>query len=52
MTTTKRKPKIWEALIPIAFMMAIIIVATVLWGMEPHIPLVLSTIVTAFMAWR
>ena len=52
MTTTKRKPKIWEALIPIAFMMAIIIVATVLWGMEPHIPLVLSTIVTAFMGWR
>lgn len=52
MTTTKRKPKIWEALIPIAFMMATIIVATVLWGMEPHIPLVLSTIITAFMAWR
>lgn len=47
-----RKPKIWEALIPVIFMMVIIILATIVWGVEPHVPLVLSTIVSAFVAFR
>ena len=47
-----RKPYVWEALVPVAFMMTIIIIATVLWGMEPHVPLVLSCAVTAFIAVR
>jgi len=47
-----RKPKIWEALVPIVFMMALIITATVVWGMEPHVPLVLSCVVASFMAFR
>lgn len=47
-----RKPKIWEALIPITFMMVVIIISTTIWKVEPHIPLVLSSIVAAFVAFR
>lgn len=47
-----RLPKLWEALIPVIFMMVLIIICTVFWGIEPHVPLVLSCIVTAGMAWR
>jgi len=47
-----RKPYFWEALVPAIFMMVIIILCTVAWGIEPHIPIVLSCIVAAFMAAR
>ena len=47
-----RLPKLWEAAIPIVFMMIIIIIATVKWGMDPHVPLVLSCIVTAAVAMK
>lgn len=49
---TPRLPKLWEALIPVAFMMITIILATIKWGVEPHIPLVLSCVVTALVAMR
>lgn len=52
-TKTKREPrlpKVWEALIPVLFMMIIIIIATVKWEMDPHVPLVLSCAVTAAVA--
>lgn len=47
-----RAPRIWEALIPVVFMMTTIILTTVLWGLEPHVPLVLACAVTAFVAAR
>lgn len=47
-----RLPKFWEALVPAVFMMVLIIICTVVWGIEPHIPIVLSCIVAALMAWR
>ena len=50
--TGKRLPTIIEALIPIAFMMCTIIWATVKWSMDPHVPLVLATIVAAIVAYR
>lgn len=43
-------PKVWEALIPVAAIMVFMIVGTVIWGMDPHIPLVLACVVTAFVA--
>lgn len=49
---TPRKPYVWEALVPVIFMMVTIIVGTIKWGMEPHIPLVLATIVASLMAWK
>lgn len=47
-----RLPKFWEALVPAIFMMALIITCTVVWGIEPHIPIVCSCVVAALMAWR
>lgn len=45
-----RRPKVWEALIPIAVLLVTMVVGTLVWGADPHIPLVLSCIVTAIMA--
>ena len=50
--TGKRLPTFIEAIIPVIFMMVTIIWATIKWGMEPHIPLVLATIVSAAVAYR
>lgn len=47
-----RAPKMWEAIIPIFAMMFFIIVGLVLWGLEPHIPIVLACIVAAIIALR
>lgn len=47
-----RLPKFWEALVPAVFMMALIITCTVAWGIEPHIPIVVSCVVAAGMAYR
>ena len=47
-----RAPKVWEVLIPIVFMMVLIIVCTVSWGVEPHIPILLSCMVAAVVAAR
>jgi NhaC family Na+:H+ antiporter len=49
---TPRLPKVWEAFIPIVFMMVIIIVSTVKWGIEPHMPIVASSIVAALVAMK
>ncbi len=49
---TVRLPKIWEALIPVIFLMVIIIISTVKWGIEPHMPIVASSIVAALIAMR
>ena len=45
-----RKPSLGEAFVPIIFMMVIIIVGTIIWGIEPHVPIVLACIVAALMA--
>lgn len=47
-----RLPKLWEALVPAVFMMVLIILCTVRWGIEPHIPIVVSCAVAALMAYR
>lgn len=52
MSKKERLPKFWEAIVPAVFMMIMIINCTVLWGIEPHIPIVLSCIVAAGMAVR
>ena len=49
-TKQPRMPKVWEALLPVAAIMVFMIVGTVVWGMDPHIPLVLACVVTAFVA--
>ncbi|HHU68855.1 MAG TPA: Na+/H+ antiporter NhaC [Thermoanaerobacterales bacterium] len=47
-----RKPKLWEALVPVLSMTIIIVIAILFWGLEPHIPIVLACIIASFMALR
>ncbi|WP_353093679.1 Na+/H+ antiporter NhaC [Tissierella praeacuta] len=47
-----RVPKLWEALVPIVGMMVIIIIGILEYKLEPHIPIVLASILAAFMASR
>lgn len=47
---TPHPPNVFQALIPIVFMMASIIICTVLWDIEPHIPIVASCVVAACVA--
>ena len=47
-----RKPYLWEALVPILGMAIIIVYSMLVLGLEPHIPIVLSTILAGFMAYR
>lgn len=48
----RRKPKIWEALIPIVGMAIIIVYSMIVLKVDPHIPIVLSTILAAAMALK
>lgn len=45
-----RLPKVWEAMIPVIFMMVIIILSTVKWGLDPHMPIVASCVVASLVA--
>jgi len=47
---TPRLPTIWEALIPVIFLMVVIIICTVKLEVEPHVPILLSAIVAAGIA--
>ena len=47
-----RKPKMWEALVPVLGMTIIIVVAILQWGLDPHIPIVLACIIASIMAMR
>ncbi len=47
---SQRKPKLWEALVPVLGMTAIIVVAILQWGMDPHIPIVIACVLAALMA--
>ena len=47
---TPRLPKVWEALVPIVFMMVIIILSTVKWGLDPHMPIIASCVVASLIA--
>lgn len=49
-TKQPRLPKFWEAMIPVISIMVFMIVCTVKWDMDPHVPLILSCVVTAFVA--
>ena len=43
--TAIRKPKIWEAMVPIVGMAIIIVYSMLVLKVDPHIPIVISTIV-------
>ena len=49
---TARKPKIWEALVPIVGMAVIIVYSMLVLKVDPHIPIVISTILAGAMALK
>lgn len=49
---TPRKPNLFESLVPVAFLMALLSIAIIKYGSSPHIPLVAGTAVAAIMAIR
>ncbi|NLW23188.1 MAG: Na+/H+ antiporter NhaC, partial [Tissierellia bacterium] len=49
---TPRTPKLWEALVPVIGMTVIIIIGILLFGLEPHIPIVLACVLAAIMAFK
>ncbi len=50
--TAIRKPKIWEAMVPIVGMAIIIVYSMLVLKVDPHIPIVISTIVAGAMALK
>lgn len=48
----KRKPSVWEALIPVVALVAILSFSILKYEASPHIPLIFSAIIAAFMAMR
>jgi len=48
----KRKPKMWEALIPVVSLVVILSISIIKFQASPHIPLVISAIIAAFMALK
>ncbi|MBU5436758.1 Na+/H+ antiporter NhaC [Tissierella sp. MSJ-40] len=45
-----RKPRLWEALVPVLGMMLLIVVGILKFELEPHIPIVLACFLAAVMA--
>ena len=48
----QRDPYIWEALISLVSLVAGISISIVVYGADPHIPMLLGVFVAAVMAWR
>lgn len=49
---TKRKPMVWEALIPVAALILLLAVTIIKYDGSPHIPLMFAAVVAAIMAKR
>ncbi len=49
---TKRKPMVWEALIPVAALILFLAVTIIKYDGSPHIPLMFAAVVAAIMAKR
>lgn len=45
-----RNPKFWEACIPIVFLIVTVLLASLRWGFDPHIPIILTDIVIILVA--
>lgn len=50
-TKTVRRPGFLASCIPVVAILAFMLLGTLVWGMDPHVPLVLATVVTAIVAF-
>jgi NhaC family Na+:H+ antiporter len=48
----QRDPHIWEALLSLVSLVAGISISIVVYGADPHIPMLLGVLVAAVMAWK
>ncbi len=49
---TPRMPKVWEALITLAFLVAMLAIGIMVYGVDPHVPMFMGVIGAALMAMR
>ena len=49
---TPRMPKLWEALLVLGLLIAVLAVGIIVYGVDPHIPMFVGTIAAALMALR
>lgn len=49
-TREARNPKFWEACIPIVFLIVTVLMSSLKWGFDPHIPMILTDIVIMIVA--
>ena len=49
---TPRIPKLWEALLTMGLLIVIMAVAILVYGVDPHVPMFLGTVIAALMALR
>ena len=49
---TPRMPKLWEALLVLGLLVAVLAVGILVYGVDPHVPLFVGTIFAALMALR
>jgi len=47
---TARMPKVWEALIVLIFLVAMLSIGIIVYGVDPHIPLILGVLAASVMA--
>ena len=45
-----RNPKFWEACIPLVFLIVTVLMASLKWGFDPHIPIILTDVVIILVA--
>lgn len=48
----KKLPELWEALVPIVAMALILVYSMVVLGIDPHVPIVIATIIAGLMAFK
>lgn len=51
-TDKKRMPKIWEALLTLGFLVLMLAIGIIVFGVDPHVPMIIGTIGAALMALR
>ena len=52
MSKEKRLPKLWEALLVMAGLVAFLSVGIIIYGVDPHVPMLCGVALAALMAWR
>ena len=51
-TNKRRMPKIWEALLTLGFLVMMLAIGIIVFGVDPHVPMIIGTIGAALMALR